>query len=264
MDEIKVDRRSFIKLSAVGLTAATVGVAWSREQEDSRAASEKAVDSEHRWAMVIDQSKCVGCEQCIMACRAQNDVAPDIAWSRLRRVKPVGSQEVFLPVQCMHCEHAPCVDICPVGASYYRPDGIVMMDYDRCIGCRYCEMACPYGARSFNWETFDEENPAVPTWGQPDIPRRPRGVVEKCSFCYQRVDRGLEFGMKPGVDAAASPACVVACPRKARIFGDLNDPDSSVSKLLASRSSFRLREDLGTEPRIYYLPAEAEATEGCA
>ena len=259
MEETKVDRRSFIKLGAVGLAATTVGVgvAWTREESESNAINEPQTESPHRWAMVIDQAKCVGCEQCVLACKAQNDIAPDIAWSRLRLVEPVGQQEVYLPVQCMHCEHAPCVDICPVGASYYRPDGIVMMDYDRCIGCRYCEIACPYGARSFNWETFDGENPAVPDWGQPEVPRRPRGVVEKCSFCFQRIDRGLEFGMMPGVDAAATPACVVACPQKARTFGDLNDPDSTVSKLLANHASYRLREDLGTGPRIYYLPPVA-------
>ncbi|MFN2122086.1 MAG: sulfate reduction electron transfer complex DsrMKJOP subunit DsrO [Candidatus Promineifilaceae bacterium] len=257
MENGKLDRRSFIKLSAVGLTAATAGVAWTRQESKSSAAIEEQQEAEstHSWAMVIDQAKCVGCEQCVLACKAQNDIAPDIAWSRVNLVKPVGKKEVYLPVQCMHCEEAPCVDICPVGASYYRPDGIVMMDYDRCIGCRYCEMACPYGARSFNWQDFVGENPVVPAWGQPDVARRPRGVVEKCTFCAQRIDRGLEFGLVPGVDAAATPACVVACPQKARTFGDLNDPDSAVSKLLANHASYRLREDLGTGPRIYYLPA---------
>ena len=130
------------------------------------------------------------------------------------------------------------------------------MDYDRCIGCRYCEVACPYGARSFNWKEFDGPNPAVPEWGQPEIPRRPRGVVEKCSFCYQRIDRGLALGLVPGVDPDATPACVVACPVGARQFGDLNDPESNVSKTLRGRASYRLREDLGTSPHDYYLPAE--------
>jgi len=158
----------------------------------------------------------------------------------------------------MHCEHAPCVEVCPVGASYHRADGIVMMDYDKCIGCRYCEVACPYGARAFNWDTFTGPNPAVPTWGEPEVERRPRGVPEKCSFCYQRIDRGLAMGLKPGVDRAATPACVVACPMGARVFGDLNDPESPVSKLLAEHPSYRLREDLGTSPRVYYLAAREE------
>jgi Fe-S-cluster-containing dehydrogenase component len=154
------------------------------------------------------------------------------------------------------------VEVCPVKASYYRADGIVMMDYQRCIGCRYCEVACPYGARAFNWESFTAPNPAVPKWGQPEVARRPRGVVEKCSFCYQRIDRGLALGLKPGVDEEATPACVVACPVGARFFGDLNDPESPVSKILAETPSYRLREDLGTRPRVYYLPAREIKEEG--
>jgi phenylacetyl-CoA:acceptor oxidoreductase subunit 1 len=145
-----------------------------------------------------------------------------------------------------------------VRASYHRADGIVMMDYDRCIGCRYCEVACPYGARAFNWEEFTGPNPSVPTWGQPEVERRPRGVAEKCSFCYQRIDRGLSLGLTPGVDDDATPACVVTCPVGARAFGDLNDPESNVSKLLAQNPSYRLREDLGTNPRVHYLPAREE------
>ena len=162
------------------------------------------------------------------------------------------------PLPCMHCENAPCVDICPVGATYHRADGIVMMDYERCIGCRYCQLACPYGARSFNWETYTGENTAVPEWGEPEIERRPRGVVEKCSFCFHRIDRGLAEGLTPGVDRQATPACVAVCPVGARIFGDLNDPDSPVSQALAKYPAVQLRQGLGTEPRVFYLPARRE------
>jgi Fe-S-cluster-containing dehydrogenase component len=129
-----------------------------------------------------------------------------------------------------------------------------MMDYDRCIGCRYCQMACPYGARSFNWREFTGDNPAVPLFGTPEVERRPRGVVEKCSFCYQRIDRGLEMGLTPGVDREATPACVNACPVGARIFGDLNDPDSEISQVLSQHTAIRLYEDKGLGPRVYYLP----------
>lgn len=255
MTETTINRRSFLKFGLAGLATTTISAKYIKIESFSGPSEET---SPYKWAMVIDQSKCTGCGYCVKACQAQNDVAPDKSWTRIIEDKSVGGQEVFIPMPCMQCEDAPCVDICPVKASYHRPDGIVMMDYDKCIGCRYCEMACPYGARSFNWEAFTGENPVVPGWGQPEIPRRPRGVVEKCSFCYQRIDRGLAFGLTPGVDQAATPACVVACPNGARIFGDLNDPNSPVSVALATNSSYRLREELGTEPRVFYLPVHVE------
>lgn len=251
-------RRDFLKLSIAGLATTTIAATTMRNK-----ASGPVGDSPHKWAMVIDQSKCNGCGYCVDACRACNDVAPDKAWTRLIAQEPEGERDVYLPVPCMQCADAPCVDICPVGASYYRPDGIVMMDYDKCIGCRYCELACPYHARTFNWKAFTGENPSVPNWGQPEVARRPRGVVEKCAFCYQRIDRGLKMGLMPGVDEQATPACVVACPPGARVFGDLNDPESQVSQLLAGNCSYRLREDLGTEPRVYYLPVQAEEEASC-
>ncbi len=253
MERGSVKRRDFLKLVALG-SAVLGGMRLTRLTR----ASETSGSSPHKWAMVIDQAKCIGCGRCTLACRAHNDVPPDISWNRVIEVGKIGEKPVFLPRPCMHCEHAPCVEVCMVGASYRRADGIVMMDYDKCIGCRYCEVACPYGARAFNWQTFDGPNPAVPQWGQPEVPRRPRGVPEKCSFCYQRIDRGLRLGLTPGIDEQATPACVNACPVKARLFGDLNDPQSPVSRALSQSLSYRLREDLGTSPRVYYLPAREE------
>jgi phenylacetyl-CoA:acceptor oxidoreductase subunit 1 len=122
-------------------------------------------------------------------------------------------------------------------------------------------VACPYQARSFNWDAFKGDNPAVPEWGEAEVERRPRGVPEKCSFCYQRIDRGLSLGLEPGVDPDATPACVVVCPTGARLFGDLNDPESSVSKALKENPTYRLRENLGTGPRVYYIPAVPEKME---
>jgi Fe-S-cluster-containing dehydrogenase component len=248
----KLNRRDFLKVTAVSAVALTATRVIKKAN-----ASEGQVNGPHQWVMVIDQSKCIGCGYCTLACQAHNDINPDIKWNRLQVAGEVDNKTVYLPRPCMQCTKAPCVEVCPVNASYYRSDGIVMMDYERCIGCRYCEVACPYQARSFNWKAFDGPNPAVPKWGQPEVARRPRGVVEKCAFCYQRIDRGLSLGLKPGIDPDATPACVEVCPTGARVFGDLNDPGSIVSTLLKSHSSYRLREDLGTSPRVYYLPANA-------
>jgi Fe-S-cluster-containing dehydrogenase component len=243
-----IKRRDFLTVIAGGgLTIAGLKVA------PKVSASKTVGSSTHQWAMVIDQSRCEGCGYCTLACRAHNDISPDISWNRIIEACEIDGKKIYLARPCMQCEHAPCVDVCPVNASYYRSDGIVMMDYDKCIGCRYCEVACPYSARAFNWEQFTGENPAVPQWGEPEIPRRPRGVVEKCSFCYHRIDRGLAMGLKPGVDTEATPACVVACPVGARVFGDLNDPESEVSILVSKHMTHRLREDLGTKPRVYYM-----------
>ena len=242
-------RREFLKIAAVAGAVATGSKALAKKASASGAEG----SSPHQWAMIIDQSKCTGDGYCTLACQAHNDIAPEISWNRVLEDGEIDGKSIYLSRPCMQCEHAPCVSVCPVGASKYRADGIVMMDYDLCIGCRYCEVACPYSARAFNWRAFTEENPAVPEWGQPEVERRPRGVVEKCSFCYQRIDRGIAMGLTPGEDDDATPACVVACPVGARIFGDLNDEESKVSKTLAKNASYRLREDLGTGPRVYYI-----------
>lgn len=248
-----LNRRDFLKLTGLGAAA----VAALEIAQD--ASAEESTQGERQWALVIDQSQCTGCEYCIMACRARNDVPPDITWNPVIPAGVVNGKPTYLSRPCMQCAKAPCVAVCPVAAGYYRDDGIVMMDYDRCIGCRYCVIACPYSARSFNWKAFEGENPAVPAWGVPEVERRPRGVPEKCAFCYQRIDRGLSLGLTPGIDPDATPSCADACPTKARSFGDLNDPESGVSKLLKAHPHYRLREDLGTGPRVYYLTTDGEA-----
>lgn len=213
-------------------------------------------DSNYHWAMVIDLSRCIGCDYCVWACQATNDTQDDMRWNiRVEDETPLG--EVFHVTRpCLHCRNAPCVEVCPVAATYHRADGLVVMDYDKCIGCRYCQTACPYGARSFNWQERADTNPRVPEWGRPEVSRRARGVVEKCTFCIHRIDAGLAAGLMPGIDEAATPACVVICPVNARFFGNLNDPESPVSRIIHSRPTIRLREDLGTEPNVYYIPPE--------
>jgi Fe-S-cluster-containing dehydrogenase component len=208
----------------------------------------------HHWGMVIDLDKCIGCEYCLRACSAVNDVNTDKPWNIVVEEKTSAGHTFFFSRPCLHCQDAPCAEVCPVRATYVRDDGIVVMDYERCIGCRYCQVACPYDARKFNWEERTDVNPYIPTWGIAEVERRPRGVIEKCTFCQHRIDAGLLGGLVPGVDPEATPACVVACPVGARVFGDLKDPDSPVSKVIANNATLRLREELGTEPSVYYIP----------
>jgi len=213
-----------------------------------------AASGAHEWHMAIDLDRCIGCEYCVWACQAINDVPRDtMRWNVGFPERTTGGTDFFMTRPCLHCAEAPCVKVCPVGATWIREDGIVAMDYDRCIGCRYCEVACPYDARRFNWEVVTDENERVPTWGTPEVERRPRGVVEKCTFCVHRIDRGLEQGLMPGVDAQATPACVNICPVGARVFGDANDPESPISVFLRQNDTFRLREDFGTEPKVHYV-----------
>jgi Fe-S-cluster-containing dehydrogenase component len=208
------------------------------------------------WGMLIDLSKCVGCDYCVYACQATNDTTEQTRWN-IRMDGETTTGTVFHVTRpCLHCRNAPCVDVCPVSATYHRDDGLVVMDYDKCIGCRYCQTACPYGARSFNWLEREDTNDSVPEWGRPEVARRPRGVVEKCTFCIHRIDAGLARGQTPGIDPEATPACVNICPVHARLFGDLNDPNSPIARKIATTPTIRLREDLGTEPSVYYIPPE--------
>jgi phenylacetyl-CoA:acceptor oxidoreductase 27-kDa subunit len=208
----------------------------------------------YHWGMVINLNTCIGCQYCLRACTAVNDVNTDKTWNIVVDDKTSGGQPFYFSRPCLHCQNAPCVEVCPVKATYHRADGLVVMDYDRCIGCRYCEVACPYDARKFNWEERTDVNPYIPTWGIAEVQRRPRGVVEKCTFCIHRIDAGLEQGLMPGEDPEATPACVNICPVKARTFGDLKDPNSQVSKLIADNPTVILREELGTKPSVVYIP----------
>jgi dimethyl sulfoxide reductase iron-sulfur subunit len=207
-----------------------------------------------QWHMAIDLSRCIGCNYCVRTCQAVNDVPDDeMRWNIVFPEQTEVGVDFYMNRPCQHCQEAPCTRVCPVGATWVREDGIVAMDYDRCIGCRYCQVACPYDVRRFNWRTSKEKNPYVPEWGTPQVERRPRGVVEKCTFCVQRIDRGLSQGLVPGIDSAATPACVVACPVNARIFGDILDLESPVTKYLQEHEAFRLHEEWGTQPKVHYI-----------
>ena len=250
-------RRDFLKLAGALVGAAGVTQLVMRNRSAFASSGNEEGGTGHQWGMLIDINLCIGCQYCTFACDAVNNLAEDMRYCIVTSETTQSGDPFFLSRPCMHCDEAPCVHVCPVEATYKRPDGIVAMDYERCIGCRYCQIACPYDARVFNWKEPIALSPQSPTFGYQEVPNRPRGVVEKCTFCSHRIDPGLERGLVPGVDPQATPACVVACPTTARIFGDLNDPESPISTALAeTKITLRLREELSTEPRVFYVPPD--------
>jgi Fe-S-cluster-containing dehydrogenase component len=218
--------------------------------------------------MVIDLDKCTGCQACVVACRQENNI-PALGekgaklgrgkfWMNLISEVKGSYPDVemrFFPIPCMHCDRPPCTKVCPVAATYKNPEGIVAQVYPRCIGVRMCIANCPYTVRYFNWHE--------PTWPEeykiglnPDVYKRRKGITEKCNFCIQRIRKAKMLAKKEKRkirEGEVVPACVETCPSEALFFGDLNDPKSQVSRLSKSRRVFRLMEDLGTEPKVYYL-----------
>ena len=235
MNDIDIQRRSFLKTT---LGAAAVAIAPGMLLFDVAHGNPQAVTGKVRWGMLIDTTQCkTGCNDCVTACNRENGLsgatsATDSQWIRKIEIKDVSSgRELSLPMMCQHCEHPPCVDVCPTTASFKRADGIVLVDKHRCIGCRYCMMACPYKARSFVHEPLHDQNPDVP---------RGKGTVESCTLCVHRIDQGLQ------------PACAEACTNKAILFGDLNDAESEIAKKVRSVASVQVRADLRLNPGIRY------------
>ena len=218
-----------------------------------------------RLAIAINLDRCTGCNTCAMACKMQNNVPMGMAWNRVLNEDcefEVGVQGTYphvsrshLPVACQHCENPACLRVCPTGATVKREDGIVVhdptgatykddkgrveIDYEKCIGCRMCMAACPYNARVFNWNE-PVRDPDF-NYGDKDVPVRGKGVVEKCTLCKERTDRGDE------------PMCVKCCLAKARIFGDLDDPESEVSRVVRERNATALLPEQGTRPQVRYF-----------
>ncbi|MDP2644438.1 MAG: 4Fe-4S dicluster domain-containing protein [Dehalococcoidia bacterium] len=210
-----------------------------------------------RWGMVIDLKRCVGCQTCTVACKIENFVPPGVFFTLVHDYE-VGKyptvQRHFMPTGCMHCKEPPCVEVCPTGASHQREDGIVLVDKDKCMGCRYCMLACPYSARYFNEDGGHGYFEAGPTpYEAFGAGRHENGTVIKCTFCAERIDEAQLLGLKVGVDRDATPACVGSCIANARYFGDLDDENSEVSQLIRARGGRLVQEELGTEPCIYYL-----------
>jgi len=209
-----------------------------------------------RWSMVIDLRKCVGCSACTIACKAENGLPPGVVY------RPVLEEELgqypnvsrrFTPRPCMQCDNPPCVPVCPVGATYKRPDGVVEINYEQCIGCRYCITACPYSARTFDsGDFYTRTTPKLQPYEELPSPeyggqwvraegRSPVGNVRKCQFCLHRLEAGM------------LPACVTTCIGGATFFGDADDTESLVSELLSRGNAMRLKEEMGTKPKVCYL-----------
>ncbi|ADP69869.1 4Fe-4S ferredoxin iron-sulfur binding domain-containing protein [Rhodomicrobium vannielii ATCC 17100] len=236
-------RRGFLISSvAVATTFLAPGVTLYALGGDAAAAETAPASAKVRWGLLIDAAKCGdGCSACIDACsrahgwQSTGHPETDPQWVRkITATDPKTGAGFSAPVMCQHCANAPCVDVCPTGASFKRADGIVLVDRHICIGCRYCMMACPYKARSFVHEPVADQKPDAP---------RGKGTVESCTLCASRIDAG-------GV-----PHCVEACKTKghgAIVFGDLNDPSSDIAKRIATYRSTRIRADLGCDAAVYY------------
>lgn len=244
-------RRRFFQVAlygATGLCAGSIAVFGSTEENRPKSINDL---SAFEWGFVIDTTRCIGCGSCVRACKIENNV-PDTdfrTWVERYEIdenekvavdSPNGALEsfksnhvenskvvkaFFVPKLCNHCRNSACTQVCPVGASYHTPDGVVLIDQEHCVGCGYCVQACPYGSRYINHE---------------------RGVADKCTLCYHRIHRGLDT------------ACVAACPREARLFGNLKDPNSRIMKILHERRYSLLKPDMGTNPKCYYIGLDLE------
>jgi phenylacetyl-CoA:acceptor oxidoreductase subunit 1 len=222
-----------------------------------------------RWGMVINLSKCVRCHACVAACRLEHFLPLHITWPRLIAWEVDtgrGLEVTTYPVRCNHCQDAPCVKVCPAGATERRADGIVWVDQNKCVGCRYCVIACPYQNRVFLSKNRDPGY--FPGYARTGFEKKGRklyphqvGTTEKCNFCLERIDAGLAQGLQPGIDRDATPACVNTCQARALTFGDLDDPNSAVSRLIRDKAGLQLHPEYGTDPSVFYIdPGLANAS----
>ncbi len=258
-------------LTGAAAVAAGVAAAWAKTLSPKKAPAAPepvAAKKEPRWGMVIDLDRCTGCQACSVACSVECNMmfgTPEeaslgrvIRWLKIlpETTNQDGRvRQSLKPMLCQQCDDPPCIHVCPVSATFLSPEGIVGQVYARCIGCRYCVNACPYTCKFFNWDE--------PQWPQharvpfnPDVSVRYKGIVEKCLFCYHRLQRAKDKAREENRELREGDyvvACQTVCPAQAIAFGDLNDPNSEVSKLAASPRARRLLEELGAEPKVIYL-----------
>jgi Fe-S-cluster-containing dehydrogenase component len=209
-----------------------------------------------RWGMLIDSTKCIRYYGCIIACRVAHFLPMGVTWPRLMALDT--NYMITYPVRCNHCKNAPCIEVCPTGATSKRNDGIVVVDQNKCVGCRYCVIACPYQNRVFL--SKDKDSGYFPGKGLTDFEKLGKrrfphqlGTTEKCNFCVERIDLGIAKGLKPGIDREATPACVNACQVRALTFGDMENPNSPVSIMIKQKGGFQLHPEYRSEPSIYYV-----------
>ncbi len=218
-----------------------------------------------RWGMTVDLNRCVGCQTCTIACKHANATPPGVQWRKVIDVE-LGTfpdvERLFVVTGCQHCDEPPCVPVCPSGATAKRSDGLVTIDYDMCIGCASCVVACPYQARTIVHEK-EYYYTGRATAQELQRPHEERlGVANKCTFCIERIDDGLAAGLTPGKDMEATPACVASCIAQALKFGDYDDSDSEVSRIVRDNNTFQMHEELGTSPQIRYLYEVPESMPG--
>jgi molybdopterin-containing oxidoreductase family iron-sulfur binding subunit len=237
-----VSRRAVIGAVAAALAGVAVAPGirlFEVAQAQSPRAPGEPASRTVRWGLLIDTTQCApGCDACVRACNRENGLSggtrpTDSQWIRKVEIRDRRSaRATSAPVMCQHCANPPCVDVCPTNASFKRADGIVLVDRHRCIGCRYCMMACPYKARSFVHEPLEDQRADVP---------RGKGCVEGCTLCVHRIDKG------------AKPACVESCPAQAIVFGDLNDPASEIAQRVRAVATTQIRADLRLDPGVRYV-----------
>jgi molybdopterin-containing oxidoreductase family iron-sulfur binding subunit len=250
-----VSRREFLfSIGALGLGATLGGrildIIFAAEEIDTL---RRTVDPDHQWVMVFDLRRCDGCRDCIKGCQAEHHLPESAEWIKVHEMVDTRGKSFSMPVLCMECQEAPCVRVCPVQATYYRPDGVIVVDENVCIGCRMCMAACPYGARVFNWEEQTDISPELHD-DRPEftVPQR-QGTVGKCTLCVHHLEAN-EF-----------PACVESCSMKVIYVGNLVTDSASngretviLSKFLRDNDAFRFREELGTKPRVYYIAGHGQ------